>query len=119
VDDMQTPYVHPQENGNRTGVRWARITTPDGTGLQVTGRPAVELTVRRWTSADLAAARHPYELRPSGRVHINLDLAQNGLGSAACGPGVLPQYRLAADRAYSFTVEIGAVTDGPAPATPR
>jgi beta-galactosidase len=113
VDDMQTPYVHPQENGNRTGVRWARITSPDGSGLHIAGRPSVELTVRRWTSADLAAARHPYELRPSGSVHINLDLAQNGLGSAACGPGVLPPYQLAADRAYTFTVEIGAGPDGP------
>ncbi|HEX4727924.1 MAG TPA: glycoside hydrolase family 2 TIM barrel-domain containing protein, partial [Jatrophihabitans sp.] len=32
VDDWQTPYVYPQENGNRTGVRWARLTGPDGTG---------------------------------------------------------------------------------------
>jgi beta-galactosidase len=110
VDEMQTPYVHPQENGNRTGVRWARITAPDGTGLSVTGHPAFELTARRWTSADLAAARHPDELRPSGQVHLNVDLAQNGLGSAACGPGVLPRYQLAADRAYTFTVELGAVT---------
>jgi beta-galactosidase len=109
VDELQTPYVHPQENGNRTGVRWARITAPDGTGLHVIGSPSVELTVRRWTSADLTAARHPYELRPSGRVHLNLDLAQNGLGSAACGPGVLPRYRLAADQPYEFTVELGTV----------
>jgi beta-galactosidase len=114
IDDLQTPYVHPQENGNRTGVRWARITSPGGPGLHIGGRPSVELTVRRWTSAELAAARHPYELRPSGNVHINLDLAQNGLGSASCGPGVLPQYQLAADRAYTFTVELTAITKGPA-----
>ncbi len=58
--------------GERHGVRWARITSPDGTGLHIGGRPSVELTVRRWISADLAAARHPYELRPSGAVHINV-----------------------------------------------
>ncbi|GAA3954911.1 hypothetical protein Aau02nite_85950 [Amorphoplanes auranticolor] len=61
--------------------------------------------MRRWTSADLAAARHPYELRPSSLVHINVDLGQNGPGSASCGPGVLPQYRLAADRGYTFGME--------------
>ncbi|WP_373294018.1 hypothetical protein [Lentzea pudingi] len=32
-----------------------------------------------------------------------LNLAQNGLGTASCGPGVLPQYRLHA-RKTSFAV---------------
>jgi len=35
-------------------------------------------------------------LRDDGRTHVVLDVAQNGVGSAACGPGVLPQYRLSA-----------------------
>jgi beta-galactosidase len=29
-------------------------------------------------------------------VYVNLDHAQHGLGSASCGPGVLPQHALAA-----------------------
>ncbi len=104
VDEMQTPYVLPQENGNRTAVRWATLTAADGTGLRVEGEPTFELTVRRWTSEDLAAARHPYELRPRDRIFVNLDLAQNGLGSASCGPGVLPQHELPADRGHTFAV---------------
>ncbi len=104
VDGMQTPYVFPQENGSRTDVRWATLTGPDGTGLRVEGEPTFELTVRRWTSEDLAAARHPYDLRPRDRIFVNLDLAQNGLGSASCGPGVLPQYELPAGRGYRFAV---------------
>jgi beta-galactosidase len=114
VPQLQTPYVHPQENGNRTGVRWARITTAAGDGLQVSGRPTIEVTVRPWTSEALAAARHPYELRPDGQVHLNLDLGQNGLGSASCGPGVLPPYRLAADRGYAFAVAFTPVFASPA-----
>jgi beta-galactosidase len=31
---------------------------------------------------------------PGALVHLNLDIAQNGLGTEACGPGVLPQDRL-------------------------
>jgi beta-galactosidase len=98
VDEMQTPYLFPQENGNRTEVRWARLTGPDGRGLRVRGAPHFELTARRWTSADLDAAAHPHELRPGDRVHLNLDLCHQGLGSASCGPGTLPQYRLAPRR---------------------
>jgi len=65
-----------------------------GAGLRIQGEPTVDVTVRRWTSADLASARHPFELLPRDRLFINVDHAQNGLGTASCGPGVLPQYQL-------------------------
>ncbi len=96
VDELQTPYVHPQENGNRTEVRWATLTDAAGAGLRVEGRPHIEVTARRWTSEDLAAATHTPELVPRDRVWINLDHAQQGIGTASCGPGVLPQHRLEA-----------------------
>jgi beta-galactosidase len=105
VEDMQTPYVYPQENGNRIDVRWARLTRADGSGLLIQGEPTFDLTVRRWTSADLDAARHTTDLVPRDRVYVNIDLAQNGLGSASCGPGVLPKYQLHAQPA-SFAVRL-------------
>ena len=93
VDALQTPYLRPQENGNRTGVRWAELHGPAG-GVRIEGKPTVELTVRRWTSEDLDRAAHTIDLVPRDRVYVNLDLAQTGLGSASCGPGVLPAYEL-------------------------
>ena len=62
VDELQTPYVRPQENGNRTEVRWATLTDAAGAGLRVEGRPHFELTARRWTSEDLDAATHTPDL---------------------------------------------------------
>ncbi len=112
VDELQTPYVYPQENGNRTGVRWATLTAGTGTGargLRFGGAPTFELTARRWTSEQLDDARHPTDLRPSAdRIFVNLDHAEHGLGSASCGPGVLPAYRLAA-RPTTFEVVLGTV----------
>lgn len=96
IDELQTPYVYPQENGNRVDVRQARILDAAGAGVSVTGLPTFELTVRRWTSADLEAARHPFELVARDRVYVNVDVAQNGLGTASCGPGVLAPYVLTA-----------------------
>jgi beta-galactosidase len=91
VADLQTPYLMPQENGSRTEVRWATL----GGALRLEGRPHFELTVRPWTSETLAAARHPTDLVPDDDwLWVNADLAHQGLGSASCGPGVLPQYRL-------------------------
>ncbi|MFS8097115.1 DUF4981 domain-containing protein [Lentzea alba] len=98
VDALQTPYVFPQENGNRANVRWLRIGD-----IGVVGEPVFDFTARRWTSEDLDAAQHTTDLKPRDRVYLNLDLAQHGLGTASCGPGVLPQYRLHAQKA-SFAV---------------
>ncbi|MCU7820183.1 glycoside hydrolase family 2 TIM barrel-domain containing protein [Kitasatospora sp. DSM 101779] len=86
VSAMQTPYVRPQENGNRHHVRHARITLPAGT-LLINGDPVIDLTVRPWSTAALTAAAHQHELVPGGRLHLHLDQAHHGLGSAACGPG--------------------------------
>ncbi|HET9170229.1 MAG TPA: glycoside hydrolase family 2 TIM barrel-domain containing protein [Actinospica sp.] len=87
VADLQTPYVRPQENGNRHDVRWARITDAAGDrGLTVIGAPVVDLGVKPWSTQVLEAAKHLDDLRPDGRIHVNLDHAHQGVGSAACGP---------------------------------
>ena len=91
VADLQTPYVFPQENGNRSNVQWATLQGAT-TGLRVQG--AFDLTVRPWTSHDLDAATHTVDLAPRDRVYVNLDVAQNGIGTAACGPGVMPSHQL-------------------------
>jgi beta-galactosidase len=92
VDDLQTPYVFPQENGNRKEVRWVELTDKSGQGLRIEGD--FDFTARRWPTEDLDKATHTVDLEPTDWIHLNLDIAQNGLGSASCGPGVLPQYQL-------------------------
>ncbi|MEW2408946.1 glycoside hydrolase family 2 TIM barrel-domain containing protein [Streptomyces griseoviridis] len=98
VDDLQTPYVRPQENGARADVRWAEIG-----GLRVEGDPEFWFTARRWTTEQLDAADHRTDLVPGDTVWVNLDHGQHGIGSQSCGPGPLPTYRLRAERAtFSF-----------------
>jgi beta-galactosidase len=109
VDDLQTPYVFPQENGLRQAVRWATLQAPDGSGLRISSPDTFGLTVRRWTSADLEAARHTSDLVPRDRLYVNLDIAQHGLGTASCGPGVLPQHQLRAEPA-DLTLEFGPLS---------
>jgi beta-galactosidase len=103
VDGLATPYVFPQENGNRADARWLTLTGPDGGGLRVEGVPRIDFTARRWPPAALDEARHHGDLVATDRIHLHLDHAHHGLGSAACGPGVLPQYVLTAAPA-TFTV---------------
>ena len=77
-------------------MRWATLTDGDGAGLRVEGRPHIDVTARRWTSEDLDAATHTPELVARDRIWVNLDHAQQGIGTASCGPGVLPQHDLEA-----------------------
>ncbi|PGH52038.1 glycoside hydrolase family 2 TIM barrel-domain containing protein [Streptomyces sp. Ru87] len=111
VDAMQTPYVRPQENGAREGVRWAELRRRDGTGIRMTGEPPFWFSARRWTTEELDAADHGTDLRAGERIWVHLDHAQQGIGSQSCGPGVLPQHRLAASPA-SFAVGF-SVPEGP------
>ncbi|MEU4607032.1 glycoside hydrolase family 2 TIM barrel-domain containing protein [Kribbella sp. NPDC023972] len=108
VDELQTPYVVPQENGSRIDVRWAELTDADGNGLRVEGAPHFQLTARRWTTQDLERARHRGDLKPRDRVYINLDLAQHGLGSASCGPQATPGHTLEVTQ-RTFTLTFGEV----------
>jgi len=96
VADLQTPYLFPQENGRRADVRWATVTAGQGGGVRVEGRTPFGLAVRPWTAEALDRAAHPTDLAPDGRTWLTLDAGHNGIGSASCGPGVLPPYLLPA-----------------------
>ncbi|TXK18768.1 glycoside hydrolase family 2 TIM barrel-domain containing protein [Homoserinibacter sp. GY 40078] len=100
VDELQECTVRPQEAGARAEVAWLRLDSasagPASAALEVTADPAVAVTVRPWSTEHLAAVEHDHLLRTDGRTHVVLDLAQEGVGTAACGPGPLPAYRLPA-----------------------
>ena len=93
VEQLETPYVVPQENGQRSDVRWCQVS--DGyRGLLVVGAPLFGFSAHRWSTQALAKARHRDELVAEPRTWLHLDHRQHGLGSASCGPGPLEQYVL-------------------------
>ncbi|MEV1084598.1 glycoside hydrolase family 2 TIM barrel-domain containing protein [Streptomyces sp. NPDC050211] len=94
VEELQTPYVRPQENGNRSGVREAAIRWADGQVLSLSAPTGVDLSLRPWTAEAMEAARHTSDLVPDDTLWLTLDLAHYGLGSASCGPDAFPQHRL-------------------------
>ncbi|UOF88710.1 DUF4981 domain-containing protein [Fodinisporobacter ferrooxydans] len=94
ADELMTNYVHPQENGNRTDVRWVSLTNSRGAGLLAVGFRDFNFSVHRFLPEDFERAKHTHELTPREDLVLHLDAAQHGLGSATCGPDVLPQYQL-------------------------
>lgn len=94
VRDLQFPYVYPQENGNRTDVRWVALHDQRGIGLIAAGDPVLEFSAHLYTIQDLEAAKHTHELGERDFITLHLDYRQNGLGSNSCGPAQLPPYVL-------------------------
>ncbi|HEY9292587.1 MAG TPA: glycoside hydrolase family 2 TIM barrel-domain containing protein [Microlunatus sp.] len=92
VADLQVPYVRPQENGSR----WAQRLTVTGADqdLTIVADDGFAFAARPWSQQVLAAAEHTFDLTPDGRLHLTIDHRQHGIGTASCGPGVLPAYRL-------------------------
>jgi beta-galactosidase len=108
VADAQIPYVVPQENGNRSEVRWLRLTAPEGC-LRIEGRQPFDAAVRPWSTGQLERARHSVELHEEGLLWLHLAAGVTGLGSATCGPGVRPAAQFRARRAvlgFDFVREV-------------
>lgn len=103
IDALSTPYVYPQENGSRSRVRWAALTNPRGRGLMVAGEPALSFAARRCTVHDLDQARHMHEVPRREEITLSLDHAQQGIGTASCGPGPFEPYML---RPVPFEFEV-------------
>lgn len=105
VERMFHYYVRPQATGNRTDVRWAQLADEAGEGLAFRSDAPFQFSVIPFTDENLDAATHINQLRREGIVTVHLDAAQAGVGTATCGPGVLPQYRVPVqDTAFRFTI---------------
>jgi beta-galactosidase len=96
VRDQYVPYIVPQAHGNHCDVRWLELTDSHGYGIRVEQAPGndpLQFSASHLTDVDLTAASHTHELTPRREIFLCIDLFQRGLGTAACGPDALPQYR--------------------------
>ncbi|WP_455590493.1 glycoside hydrolase family 2 TIM barrel-domain containing protein [Bacteroides sp.] len=98
-------YVTPQSTGNRTDVRWMKLTDKAGEGFFVDANRPFQFSVVPFSDANLEKARHINELERNGNVTVHLDAEQAGVGTATCGPGVLPKYLVSLSKqSFEFTI---------------
>jgi len=105
VEDLIHAYVRPQENGNKTNVRWVTLTDDDGTGLLAVGMPLLSISAWPYTTEQLERAKHIHELPENySNITLNLDYKQMGVGGDdSWGARTHPEYTLpAGDYSYSF-----------------
>ncbi|MBL7112681.1 MAG: DUF4981 domain-containing protein [Bacteroidales bacterium] len=96
VDELWENYIVPEENGNRSQVRWVKIDDGHKFGMRVQCDTLFNFSAYRYADQNIADAKHTFDLEKSGSITFNIDYLQNGLGTATCGPGCRPDYLLTA-----------------------
>lgn len=92
VSDTAARYLVPQESGNKTGVRWAKITDARGRGIMFEGND-LYVSVSDHTPHELECATHPNELCAPVRTYIRVSLGQMGVaGDDTWGALPYPEY---------------------------
>jgi beta-galactosidase len=113
VSDWITPYVKPQENGNRCDIRWLEMTDERGNGLRFSGADQAPLSMSAWpySMEDLASAAHNYELPRKNFITVNLDHLQMGVGGDnSWGLPVNEPYRIKANQNFQWYYRISPVS---------
>jgi len=105
-------YMRPQENGNKTDVRWVALTNEQGIGMLAVGSPTLSVAARHFSKDDLEYAGYTFQMQPHPQIFLNLDWKQMGVGGIdSWSPNALPMqpYRIPSDQAYSYRYRLTPV----------
>ncbi len=131
VADQFWAYLRPQENGNKTDVRWMTITDGAGNGLLFSGMPLLETSAHHNIMEDFESVertdgrqvpgvevinRHINDVKPRDLTSVNVDYKQMGVGGDdSWGAWTHDEYRLTA-KEYSYSFKMGIISGGDDPA---
>jgi beta-galactosidase len=123
VSELYVPYMRPQENGNRSDIRWFMLANDRGEGIVVRADDLLEFSAHHnrmadfippvkiaITSEDGEGARentervnvHVNDIKPRDLVAVNIDLGQMGVGGDdSWGKKTLQRYMLN-ERSYRY-----------------
>ena len=110
IDDMNHIYVRPQECGNRTDVYWAKLSTNNNNGIEITGTPFINFSAWNFAQEDMAyVQKHPKHINDIQKrdfITVNIDFKQMGVGGDnSWGAKPHPQYLLT-EKAYEYEFKI-------------
>jgi len=119
VADQYHPYLRPQENGNKTDVRWMKMSNAQGDGLMFEGKQLLEVSAHHAVLEDFESPlrsngkyaegvrpadvqRHTYDVPSRHLTSVDVDFKQMGVGGDnSWGATTHEQYRLT-DKSYEY-----------------
>ncbi|MDF2869449.1 MAG: cbgA [Anaerocolumna sp.] len=109
VQDNMAKYLVPQECGNKTGVRYAKITDHTGKGLIISG-DKIEFSALPYTPHELENAKHTYELPQVHYTVLRMSKMQMGIaGDDSWGSRTHDEYLLDVSKKLEFKFRIKGI----------
>ncbi len=122
VADQYWAYIRPQENGNKTDVRWAKFTNDKGFGFQFVADDLLEISAHHNLIEDFEGPersvdseiddkqkvnRHTVDVKPRDLTSVNIDYKQMGVGGDnSWGAWTHKEYRLTENEyKYGFLIK--------------
>lgn len=93
---MTTPYIKPQENGNRSDVDQVVLQNKDNMRLKISGN-GFNFSVHPYSLDKLTEATHTTDLAVGDKYYLYIDGAQNALGSESFMYNYVDKYILEGD----------------------
>lgn len=113
VTAFYVPYIRPQENGNRTEVRYIKLLNNENNGILIKGSnplsfSALSNPMEDFDPGNLKQQRHTSDINPTDYIYLNIDYKQVGVGgdNSWSKEGLAdPQYRIDPNTCeYSFSI---------------
>ena len=111
VADLEHHYMRPQENGNRTDVRYVEFKNADGKGLRIEGVGVpICFSAHHYTQDELQLAKHIHEVPDRDATFVSVDLNQMGVGGDMPGDAkVREPYIMHPNREYTYTFKVAPI----------
>lgn len=107
--DMPHDYLRPQENGNRTDIRWISLANKDREGIKISApfTKSIDASVWPYNMEDLDKATHIHELERGKKLCLNIDYKQQGVGGDLPGMAkLLDEYKISGKKQYKYRFKI-------------
>ena len=118
VTEQYVDYVRPQDNGYKSGVRWAEFADGAGKGVRFEASEPLFMQALHYGWEDIFLARHDGWQKHTQQIRrnsppvaqrdviLNLDVRQTGLGGASVGPAPMEKYRFDPNKTVSWTLRV-------------
>ncbi|MEO1655978.1 MAG: beta-galactosidase small subunit, partial [Bacteroidota bacterium] len=94
VSEQFTPYIKPQEYGNKSDVRWATMSKLGGLGLMIAGNN-LNFSIHEYSLKNIEEAAHIFDLQKTNTQYLYVDYQQMGLGGDdSWNPRTHPEFLL-------------------------
>ena len=101
VKDMTEPNIRPQESGNRCDCTEACVSDGKTTVIFKAVDKPFELGIKPYSDWALCRMKHREDEKRTG-TYVTIQAFQQGIGTGACGPGVMPEYQYSAKKDYTL-----------------